>query len=102
MILKKNTIFDFNAVVLIREGEGWYKTRKAINPIMLQPRNIKRYTSHIDEIASDLVENVRFLTKLNPPGEMPPNFINEFNKYGLETILFVGLDKRFGTPVTNA
>lgn len=66
---------------------------------MLQPRNIKRYTDHINDIASELVESIRFLTKLNPPGEMPDNFMNELNKFGLETILFVGLDKRFGKCV---
>lgn len=67
---------------------------------MLQPRNIKRYTGHVNEIAADLVENIRFLTKLNPPGEMPDNFMNELNKFGLESILFVGLDKRFGKGVS--
>lgn len=63
---------------------------------MLQPRNIKHYTNDVNEVATDLVENMRVLAKLNPPGEMPDDFMNELQKFTLETVLFVALDKRFG------
>jgi cytochrome P450 family 12 len=37
------------------DGEKWQTTRTIVNPILMQPKNVKFYTQQVDEIAKELV-----------------------------------------------
>ncbi|RVE41645.1 hypothetical protein evm_013704 [Chilo suppressalis] len=45
--------------LLTDHGETWKKFRSTVNPVLLQPKTIKLYTSIIDEVAQDMI--VRYL-----------------------------------------
>lgn len=62
----------------------------------MQPKIANMYIPKIDEVADDFVENIRRLSKSNPNGEMPEDFKNELNKFTLESVGLIALDKRFG------
>nr|AHW57357.1 CYP333B26 [Chilo suppressalis] len=41
--------------LLTDHGETWKKFRSTVNPVLLQPKTIKLYTSIIDEVAQDMI-----------------------------------------------
>lgn len=63
----------------------------------MQPRALKQYVSKIDEIAGELVDNMKFFATNDPKKEMPKHFLSELYKYTLESVGVISLDKRFGT-----
>lgn len=64
--------------------------------MFMQPKIANMYIPKIDEVADDFVENIRRLSKSNHNGEMPEDFKNELNKFTLESVGLIALDKRFG------
>lgn len=62
----------------------------------MQPRSAKLYLYSMNNVAEDFLRRIEFLRKQNPKGELPENFLNEMNKWALESICVVGLNKRLG------
>lgn len=62
----------------------------------MQPRVIKRYTTSIDEIARELVENMTYFADKHKNNEMPNNFLDELYKFSLEAVALIAVDKRLG------
>lgn len=82
------------------QGETWLNMRMAVNPVMLQPRNVKTYILPVDEVAQDFVAKMKLM--LDSKNEMPDNFSNELNHWALESIGVIALDQRLGVLSTDA
>ncbi|XP_017782391.1 PREDICTED: probable cytochrome P450 12a5, mitochondrial isoform X1 [Nicrophorus vespilloides] len=85
----------FNGMGLINmHGEEWYNLRSKVNPIFLQPRTAQLYISSMNSVADDFIKRMENLMAKN--NEMPANFENEINKWALESIGVIALDRRLG------
>lgn len=76
------------------QGKKWAESRSAVNQTMMQPRNTKVYVQPIDDVAGEFVDRIKTLR--DSKMEVPKNFINELNKWSLESIATVALDTRLG------
>lgn len=78
---------------LINEkGEIWYKMRMIVNPILLKPETVNEYIPVADEIATEFIDRIKRLRDKN--NETPAYFRFELNKWALETVASLSLDKR--------
>ncbi|CAH2236859.1 jg27473 [Pararge aegeria aegeria] len=73
-------------------GDVWKKFRSTVNPIMLQPKTIKLYTSSLNEVAEDMIERMRLIR--NDKNMLKGNFDFEMNLWALESISVVALGGR--------
>lgn len=74
------------------QGEAWKDTRTKVNPVMMQPKNVKSYVPVVHKIADEFVERIRAIRNEN--SEVPADFSNETNKWSLESIASIALDQR--------
>lgn len=72
-----------------------------VNPILMQPRVIRRYVTSVNEVAIELVDNMAYFAGLNKNGEMPDDFLDELYKFALESVMLVAVDRRLGIVFTN-
>lgn len=68
--------------------------RLAINPILMQPKIVKSYIPTIDGIVNDFMQNIESIQDKN--GETPANFSDYLNRWSLESITAIALEKRLG------
>lgn len=87
-------VFGSNSGLINEQGEGWYKLRSVINPIMLMPKIIKGYVPYIDDMSKDFV--IRMKKLRDDKNEMPDDYLNELRKWSLESIGFIALEHRLG------
>jgi cytochrome P450 family 12 len=76
------------------QGEDWSKFRTTVNPIMLQPKNVRLYVEKVDAVARDFIKIVKKLRDTN--NETPGNFSDYLNRWSLESIGVIALDTRLG------
>lgn len=81
-------------MISIRQGHEWQKMRSASNPIMMKPQTVKSYIPIIDEIVKEFVDNIPKVMDEN--GELPGNFHEYLNRWSLESITAITLEKRLG------
>lgn len=65
-----------------------------INPIMMQPKLVKSYIPTIDNIVKDFIANIPSIQ--DDKAEMPANFNEYLNRWSLESIAAIVLEKRLG------
>jgi cytochrome P450 family 12 len=68
--------------------------RSATNPILMKPRLVKSYIPIIDGIVNDFIKIIPKIQHEN--GEMPANFHEFLNRWTLESITAITLEKRLG------
>lgn len=68
--------------------------RMAINPILMKPQIVSSYIPLIDSIVGDFMRNIPHIQ--NEKGEMPENFQDYLNRWSLESITAISLEKRLG------
>lgn len=68
--------------------------RSTTNPILMQPRIVKTYVPVIDEIVKEFIENLPTIQDKN--GQLPGNFHEYLNRWSLESIVAITLEKRLG------
>ncbi|XP_028028461.1 cytochrome P450 CYP12A2-like [Bombyx mandarina] len=73
-------------------GELWKSFRSAVNPVLLQPKTIRLYSSALEEVATDMVERLRSLRDEN--NRIRGQFDQEMNLWSLESIGVVALGNR--------
>lgn len=65
-----------------------------INPILMQPKLVKSYIPTIDNIVKDFIANIPSIQ--DDKAEMPANFNEYLNRWSLESIAAIVLEKRLG------
>lgn len=63
---------------------------------MMQPRSANMYVSAMNNVAEDFLTVMERYRKQNPQGEMPADFMDDVNKWALESICVVAFNKRLG------
>ncbi|XP_066598836.1 probable cytochrome P450 301a1, mitochondrial isoform X2 [Prorops nasuta] len=76
------------------QKEEWQHFRKIVNKVMLKPQVTKQYLAGINKVAEDFIERIKDIR--NDKNEMPDDFANELNKWGLESVSFVAVNTRLG------
>lgn len=76
------------------QGKVWADLRSKVNPVMLQPRTVKKYIPTMDEVAIDFLKTV--LKKRDANNELPADFQNDLKKWALESIGYITLNQRLG------
>lgn len=76
------------------QGESWAAMRFKVNPVMLQPKTVKTYIPQVDAISKEFVEQI-YMSR-DAAYELPATFGQELNKWALESIGFIALDRRLG------
>lgn len=88
-------VFGETGGLISERGENWLNARSKINPVMLQPKTVRKYVEKVDGVATDFLRKVRRLRNADTL-EMPSDFGNELNKWALESIGVIALDDRLG------
>jgi cytochrome P450 family 12 len=60
----------------------------------MQPKLVKSYIPTIDKIVNEFLENIESIQDAN--NEMPGNFYEYLNRWSLESITAIALEKRLG------
>lgn len=58
----------------------------------MQPKTVRLYVTRIEEIADEFISNMKL--KLDSKNELPDNFLGELNRWSLESIGYIALDRR--------
>ncbi|KAL7041072.1 hypothetical protein ACKWTF_000617 [Chironomus riparius] len=98
---KRPEIYKDLGSLFVSHGEKWSNMRSIANPILMQPKTIKKYTTQVDDIAKEFIELMRKIR--NDKSEMPGDFSNYINTWSLESVTAVGLERRLNLfdPNTN-
>lgn len=65
-----------------------------MNPILMQPKIVKSYIPLIDSIVHDFMKHIPEIQDEN--GEVSANFNEYLNRWSLESITAIALEKRLG------
>lgn len=65
----------------------------------MQPKIVQIYIPRVDELVSEFVTRIK--TKLDDKNETPANFLNELNRWSLESIGCITLNTRLGVMDDN-
>ncbi|XP_073817042.1 cytochrome P450 CYP12A2-like [Musca autumnalis] len=81
-------------------GEKWGTYRSSVNPILMNPKNVRHYLPKLSQVNKELLQ--RILEIRNPSTlEVPASFLEELNRWTLESVSVVALDKQLGLISTN-
>nr|ARG41838.1 cytochrome P450 CYP12A18 [Bactrocera dorsalis] len=82
-------------------GEKWASFRSAVNPILMQPKNINIYFDKMAQVNQEFVERIR--TIRDPQTlEMPDDFDKWLQRFTLESVSIVALDRQLGLLCENS
>ncbi|XP_072324787.1 sterol 26-hydroxylase, mitochondrial-like [Scyliorhinus torazame] len=82
--------------LITAEGEEWYRLRALLNKRMLKPQEAALYQGVINQVASDLIERIRWLRSLDGSGVMVHNITQELQRYTFEAIAAILFEVRLG------
>ncbi|KAM7362618.1 cytochrome P450 CYP12A2-like [Cochliomyia hominivorax] len=77
------------------QGETWGTFRSAVNPVMMQPKNVRLYMNKMSQVNKEFMERIRQIRDPNTL-EVPEDFEEELNRFTLESVSVVALDKQLG------
>ncbi|CAB3256711.1 unnamed protein product [Arctia plantaginis] len=78
--------------LVTENGENWKWFRSKVNSTMLDPKNVQRYSTQIDEVALDMIERIRSLRDHN--NVFCGEFDKEMNLWALESVAVIALGRR--------
>ncbi|XP_013196085.2 cytochrome P450 CYP12A2 [Amyelois transitella] len=73
-------------------GDTWKKFRSTVNPVLMQPKTIKLYTSALDEVANEMITRMKSIR--GDDNMLKSKFDVEMNLWALESIGVVALGGR--------
>ncbi|XP_065371242.1 cytochrome P450 CYP12A2-like [Calliphora vicina] len=81
--------------LIATQGETWGTFRSAVNPVMMQPKNVRLYLHKMSQVNKEFIERIR---QIRDPQtlEVPATFEEEINRWTLESVSVVALDKQLG------
>ncbi|XP_013107495.1 cytochrome P450 CYP12A2 [Stomoxys calcitrans] len=93
-------IFQGIEGLLGAQGEKWGTFRSAVNPVLMQPKKIRLYFQKMAQINMEFIERIR---QIRDPQtlEVPHTFEEEINRWTLESVSVVALDKQLGLITKN-
>ncbi|CAH2063620.1 unnamed protein product, partial [Iphiclides podalirius] len=90
-VYKKNNENDVTGLTT-DHGEQWKKLRSMVNPVLMQPKTIKLYSTILDEVAKDMIERMK--SNRDENNMIKGDLSEEMNLWALESISVVALGGR--------
>ncbi|XP_059224404.1 cytochrome P450 CYP12A2 isoform X2 [Stomoxys calcitrans] len=91
----KKDFYQGTEGLLSTSGEKWGNFRSAVNPVMMQPKNVRLYMHKMSSVNRKFLNRIR--TIRDPQTlEVPASFKEEMNRWTLESVSVVALDKQLG------
>ncbi|XP_055902865.1 probable cytochrome P450 12a5, mitochondrial [Eupeodes corollae] len=93
-VLKKDFFGDTSGLI-VAQGESWGRQRSAVNPVIVQPRNVKLYIKSLIDVNDEFVQRIR---DVRDPStfEVPGSFEEDLNRLTFESITSIALNQNFG------
>ncbi|XP_005177073.1 cytochrome P450 CYP12A2-like [Musca domestica] len=91
----KKDFYQGNEGLLSTAGEKWGNFRSAVNPVLMQPKNVRLYMHKMSKVNKELMERIRAIRDPQTL-EVPASFEEEINRWTLESVSIVALDKQLG------
>ncbi|EDW83217.1 uncharacterized protein Dwil_GK22742 [Drosophila willistoni] len=77
------------------QGKNWGDFRTIVNPVLMQPKNVRLYYKKMSLVNQEFVERIKAIRDAQTL-EAPDNFIEHINRWTLESVSVVALDKQLG------
>ncbi|XP_034661848.1 probable cytochrome P450 12a4, mitochondrial [Drosophila subobscura] len=81
--------------VIPTQGKTWSDFRSIVNPVLMQPKNVRLYYKKMSQVNQEFVQRIKALRDIETQ-EAPDNFIDVLNRWTLESVSVVALDKQLG------
>ncbi|XP_064549419.1 cytochrome P450 CYP12A2-like isoform X1 [Drosophila montana] len=86
--------------ILSTQGEDWAKFRSSVNPVMMQPKTVRLYYQKMSDVNKEFIQRIRDIRD-SSTFEVPDTFEEEINRWTLESVSVVALDKQLGLMNAN-
>ncbi|KAM8704115.1 hypothetical protein ACLKA7_008686 [Drosophila subpalustris] len=77
------------------QGKAWGDFRSIVNPVLMKPKNVRLYYQKMSQVNREFVEKIKAIRDPNTL-ETPENFLVQINRWTLESVSVVALDKQLG------
>ncbi|XP_039490346.1 probable cytochrome P450 12a5, mitochondrial [Drosophila santomea] len=81
--------------IIPSQGKSWGDFRSIVNPVLMQPKNVRLYFKKMAQVNQEFVERIKEIRDANTQ-EVPGNFLETINRWTLESVSVVALDKQLG------
>ncbi|XP_043646329.1 probable cytochrome P450 12c1, mitochondrial [Drosophila teissieri] len=92
---KRKDEFFKDCVGLFSNGPEWGRIRSAVNPVLMQHRNVAIYLKPMQRVNRQFVNRIREMRDRESQ-EVPGDFLNTINHLTFESVATVALDKELG------
>ncbi|XP_073839138.1 probable cytochrome P450 12c1, mitochondrial [Musca autumnalis] len=94
-LARKDDLYDEGNLGVAGNGAQWGKFRHAVNPVLMQPRNVVLYIDPTQRVNNDFIERIREIR--NPSSlEVPGDFLGEIKRLAFESVAVIALDRDLG------
>ncbi|KAH8343891.1 hypothetical protein KR084_001395 [Drosophila pseudotakahashii] len=81
--------------IIPSQGKPWGDFRTVVNPVLMQPKNVRLYYKKMSQVNQEFVQRIKELRD-SETLEAPDDFIDTINRWTLESVSVVALDKQLG------
>ncbi|EDV93818.1 GH18081 [Drosophila grimshawi] len=96
----RDDFFKGTVGILSSQAEQWSKFRSTVNPVLMQPKAVRLYYQKMSSVNKEFMQRIREIRD-SSTFEVPDTFEDEINRWTLESVSVVALDKRLGIMTTN-
>ncbi|KAH8373624.1 hypothetical protein KR093_001906, partial [Drosophila rubida] len=86
--------------IIATQAEVWAKFRSAVNPVLMQPKTVRLYYQQMSNVNKEFIQRIRDIRD-STTFEVPDTFEEEINRWTLESVSVIALDKQLGLINTN-
>ncbi|KAH8344217.1 hypothetical protein KR084_008211 [Drosophila pseudotakahashii] len=81
--------------IIPSQGKDWGDFRSIVNPVLMQPKNVRVYYKKMSQVNQEFVQRIKELRDATTQ-EVPADFLETINRWTLESVSVVALDKQLG------
>ncbi|XP_017112201.1 probable cytochrome P450 12a4, mitochondrial [Drosophila elegans] len=81
--------------IIPTQGKAWSDFRTVVNPVLMQPKNVRLYYKKMSQVNQEFVQRIKEIRN-HSTLEAPEDFIDTINRWTLESVSVVALDKQLG------
>ncbi|XP_017112236.1 probable cytochrome P450 12a5, mitochondrial [Drosophila elegans] len=91
----RKDFFDGVQGIIPSQGKAWGDFRSIVNPVLMQPKNVRLYFKKMSQVNQEFVERIKDIRDATTQ-EVPADFLDTINRWTLESVSVVALDKQLG------
>ncbi|BFF90982.1 probable cytochrome P450 12a4 mitochondrial [Drosophila madeirensis] len=77
------------------QGKAWGDFRSTVNPVLMQPKSMRIHYKKVSQVNQEFVQRIKAIRDASTL-EVPDDFIDTINRWTLESVSVVALDKHLG------